>query len=88
MHARKHTHPLPLLHRARHPQMVQLVTEKDSGLRQAMRTMGLLESSYWGSWIVFDLAFGTVLTLAIIASGACGTRRLSRQLLPAVASPA
>lgn len=50
--------------------MVQLVTEKDSGLRQAMRTMGLLESSYWGSWIMFDLTFGTILTLAIIASGA------------------
>lgn len=49
--------------------MVQLVTEKDSGLRQAMRTMGLLESSYWGSWIVFDLSFGTVLSLAIIGSG-------------------
>ena len=49
--------------------MAQLVTEKDSGLRQAMRTMGLMESSYWGSWIVFDLVFGVLLTLAIIFSG-------------------
>ena len=52
------------------PQMAQLVTEKDSGLRQAMRTMGLMESSYWGSWVVFDLAFGTILTLVIVVSGA------------------
>ncbi|KAI8468323.1 MAG: hypothetical protein J3K34DRAFT_523031 [Monoraphidium minutum] len=50
-------------------QMAQLVTEKDSGLRQAMRTMGLMDSSYWGSWVVFDLAFGTLLTLVIIFSG-------------------
>ena len=50
-------------------QMAQLVTEKDSGLRQAMRTMGLMDSSYWGSWVVFDLVFGTLLTLVIIFSG-------------------
>jgi hypothetical protein len=51
-------------------QMAQLVSEKDSGLRQAMRTMGLMDSSYWASWIVFDLVFGTLLTLVIIVSGA------------------
>jgi len=50
-------------------QMAQIVTEKDSGLRQAMRTMGLMESSYWGSWVVFDLAFATVLALVIVLSG-------------------
>ncbi|KAI8472921.1 MAG: hypothetical protein J3K34DRAFT_383970 [Monoraphidium minutum] len=50
-------------------QMAQLVTEKDSGLRQAMRTMGLMDSSYWGSWVIFDLAFGVLLTLVIIFSG-------------------
>jgi hypothetical protein len=50
--------------------MAQLVAEKDSGLRQAMRTMGLMESSYWISWITFDLVFNTLLTLVIIASGA------------------
>jgi hypothetical protein len=52
--------------------MAQLVTEKDSGLRQAMRTMGLMDSSYWGSWLLFDLAFSTLLTFAIIFSGAKG----------------
>ncbi|KIZ04840.1 hypothetical protein MNEG_3122 [Monoraphidium neglectum] len=50
-------------------QMAQLVSEKDSGLRQAMRTMGLMESSYWGSWVVFDLAFGVLLALVIVFSG-------------------
>jgi hypothetical protein len=49
--------------------MAQLVSEKDSGLRQAMRTMGLMESSYWGSWVVFDLAFGVLLALVIVFSG-------------------
>ena len=57
--------------------MAQLVTEKDSGLRQAMRTMGLMESSYWSSWIVFDLVFGTLLALAIVFSGA-GVRQISQ----------
>jgi hypothetical protein len=51
------------------PQMAQIVSEKDSGLRQAMRTMGLMDSSYWASWVLFDLAFGTLLTLAILFSG-------------------
>jgi hypothetical protein len=54
--------------------MAQLVAEKDSGLRQAMRTMGLMESSYWISWITFDLVFNTLLTLVIIASGEPGGR--------------
>lgn len=49
--------------------MAQLVTEKDSGLRQAMRTMGLIDSSYWGSWLLFDLGFATLLTLVIVFSG-------------------
>ena len=50
-------------------QMAQIVAEKDSGLRQAMRTMGLLDSSYWGSWIAFDLAFAALLSLVIALSG-------------------
>jgi hypothetical protein len=49
--------------------MAQLVSEKDSGLRQAMRTMGLMESSYWGSWLVFDLTFAVILALVIVLSG-------------------
>lgn len=64
--------PAPSRH---HAQMAQIVAEKDAGLRQAMRTMGLMESSYWGSWVVFDLAFGALLTLAIIFSGACARAR-------------
>ncbi|GBF93217.1 ABC transporter A family member [Raphidocelis subcapitata] len=50
-------------------QMAQIVSEKELGLRQAMRTMGLMESSYWGSWVVFDLGFAVLLTLVIILSG-------------------
>lgn len=62
MSAHSLTHDLAL-------QMAQLVSEKDSGLRQAMRTMGLMESSYWGSWAVFDLIFATLLALVINFSG-------------------
>ena len=50
-------------------QMAQIVAEKDAGLRQAMRAMGLMASSYWGSWVVFDLAFGAVLALVVVLSG-------------------
>lgn len=56
--------------------MAQLVSEKDSGLRQAMRTMGLMESSYWGSWVVFDLVFAVLLALVIVFSGR--SRRISQ----------
>jgi len=69
-------------------QMAQLVAEKDSGLRQAMRTMGLLESSYWGSWVVFDMVFATVLTLVIIFSGESGLVLLLGCLAAAAAAAA
>ena len=50
-------------------QLVAIATEKDAGLRQAMRTMGLMDSSYWLSWLLFDLALAAVWSLVALAAG-------------------
>ncbi len=48
-------------------QIGTVVMEKEMGLRQAMRTMGLKDSSYWMSWAAWELllAFitGNLITL-------------------------
>ena len=49
--------------------MSLIVGEKASGIRRAMRTMGLGDAAYWASWAAFDLAVGALLALAIICSG-------------------
>lgn len=50
-----------------HYQMSNLVSEKDLGLRLALRNMGMLDSSYWWSWMTFDafITFTTALLLVI-----------------------
>lgn len=49
-------------------QIATVVMEKEMGLRQAMRTMGLRDSAYWLSWASweFTLAFFTGHIIAII----------------------
>jgi ABC-type multidrug transport system ATPase subunit len=50
-------------------QMGNLAGEKELGLRQALRTMGMRDSAYWLSWLVFDSAFALVTSLLIVAFG-------------------
>lgn len=38
--------------------LTNVVKEKESGVRQAMVTMGLLDSPYWASWCLSEAAFG------------------------------
>ncbi len=60
--------PLPLL-----PcccdQMSNLVTEKELGLRQALRNMGMKESAYWFSWAAFDVFMSLIIALLICIFG-------------------
>lgn len=37
-------------------QIAAVVSERELKLRQALRTMGMLDSSYWLSWVVFEVA--------------------------------
>jgi hypothetical protein len=49
------------------PQISCLVGEAESGLRLALKTMGMRDSSYWTSWMAFDglMAFATALLLTV-----------------------
>jgi len=50
-------------------QMGNIAGEKELGLRQALRTMGMRDSAYWLSWLVFDAAFALVTSLLVVAFG-------------------
>ncbi len=47
-----------------------MVTEREKGLRQALRTMGMLDSAFWGSWMVTEIVVSLIFTLLLIAFGA------------------
>ena len=47
-----------------------LVTERERGLRQALRTAGMLESAYWLSWLAVELGAALLFSLLLIAFGA------------------
>ena len=51
-------------------QLGAIVGEKESGLRQALRTMGMRDSAYWLSWLFFDAAMALATSLVLVASGA------------------
>ena len=36
-------------------QIAAVVSERELKLRQALRTMGMLDSSYWLSWVAFEV---------------------------------
>lgn len=45
------------------------VQEKESGVRQAMHTVGLLRSSFWSSWAVFEGCLAFISSLLLVAAG-------------------
>ncbi|GMH33239.1 hypothetical protein BSKO_01073 [Bryopsis sp. KO-2023] len=45
-------------------QMSSMVSEKQAGMRQALRTMGMLDSTYWLSWAVWELLL--IFTMSIL----------------------
>ncbi|CAL1368223.1 unnamed protein product [Linum trigynum] len=50
-------------------QISALVTEKELKLRQAMSTMGLYDSAYWLSWIVWEGIFAAISSLLLVLFG-------------------
>jgi len=47
-----------------------LVSEKETGLRQALRTMGLLQGSYWFSWWLFEAVMAAINAWIVTGFGA------------------
>uniref|UniRef100_A0A061SDE8 Abc transporter a family member 2-like n=2 Tax=Tetraselmis sp. GSL018 TaxID=582737 RepID=A0A061SDE8_9CHLO len=46
-----------------------IVSEREAGLRQALRTMGMLDSAHWASWVAYQTIMAVVLSLVTMASG-------------------
>jgi hypothetical protein len=63
-------YPLLYLHLV-HLQISGLVREAESGLRLALKTMGMRDAPYWVSWMAFDglMAFVTALLLTVSGGG-------------------
>jgi hypothetical protein len=51
--------------------MSNLVSEKQAGLRLALRNMGMLESAYWASWMAFDAVITLLTALLLVLFGEC-----------------
>ena len=62
IHIHIHTH-------TRTTQLSLIVLEKELGLRQALRTMGMLDSTYWLSITVFEGLMVLVVSLLISVMG-------------------
>jgi hypothetical protein len=52
------------------PKMSNLVSEREAGLRTALRNMGMLDSSYWASWMAFDAVMALLGATLILVFGA------------------
>lgn len=50
-------------------QLGDLVYEKEKGLRQALRTMGMSDSAYWLSWLTWQVVINFLSTIALIVTG-------------------
>lgn len=60
------------------PQIGTLVSEKDLNLRLALRNMGMLDSSYWISWMMYDALITLVTALLLVIFGEQHLRLYSR----------
>lgn len=49
--------------------LTMLVTEKETGLRQALQTMGLQQGSYWLSWWLFEAVMAGITAWCITGFG-------------------
>ncbi|CAG9460936.1 unnamed protein product [Pedinophyceae sp. YPF-701] len=50
-------------------QIADIVTEKEKRLRQSLRTMGMLDSAFWLSWVSWHLVFDLFSTLTLVSFG-------------------
>ena len=49
-----------------------VVGEKELGLKQALRTMGMTDSAYWLSWAAWELTLAFITGHLICIFGVCG----------------
>ena len=49
--------------------VINIVDEKQRGILNAIRTVGLIESMYWLSWLLYYAVLILIQTLAVIAVG-------------------
>eukprot|EP00245_Coleochaete_scutata_P012781 TRINITY_DN5005_c0_g1_i1.p1 TRINITY_DN5005_c0_g1~~TRINITY_DN5005_c0_g1_i1.p1 ORF type:complete len:1006 (-),score=193.03 TRINITY_DN5005_c0_g1_i1:975-3992(-) len=50
-------------------QMSTLVADKENKLRQAMATMGLLDSVYWTTWLFWEMGLAVIYSLLLVLFG-------------------
>ena len=50
--------------------MSSIVSEKENGLRQALKTSGMLDSAFWCSWIFIELIISVIFSLLLVGFGA------------------
>lgn len=50
--------------------LASIVSEKERGLRRALRVTGMLDSAYWLSWMVVEVTIALIFSLLLIAFGA------------------
>lgn len=50
--------------------MSSVVSEKELGLRQALKTSGMLDSAFWCSWIFIELIMSVIFSLLLVGFGA------------------
>ena len=58
-------------------QISSVVSEKEFGLRQALRTMGMTDAAYWLSWGAWELTLAFVSGHLITCFGECSAQSLT-----------
>ena len=56
--------------RAAFLQITAVVQERELKLRQAMRTMGMLDSAFWLTWATYEIGMGFVTAMLLAGFGA------------------
>lgn len=51
-------------------QITWIVGEREARLKQFLKIMGMLDSSYWMSWVLAEFCYALVSSLLMIAFGA------------------
>lgn len=46
-----------------------MVSEKELGLKQALRTMGMKDGAYWASWAMWEVTLAFVVANSIVIYG-------------------
>ena len=51
-------------------QITAVVLERELKLRQALKTMGMMDSAFWTSWTVYELVLSLITSLLLAGFGA------------------